>query len=181
MLLSNYVNAVFYSYRHFQYIFFLFFFCFSLSLCMIGLSNNIFKLHDLTMPCDKNKICVERCKVNYPEENLIFATCVSEDSSHSFCFCFSEEQRDLLKILLPKFFPELHELKMPCNKDIIYEKRCKEKYPKKKLTIATCVNKYSSHPFCFCLTENSQILLKRHYENELSLPCSGMHEDKHLP
>ena len=97
---------------------------------------------------------------------------MNEDSSHSFCFCFSEEQRILLKIPLPKFIPELHDLKMPCNKDIICEKRCKEKYPKKKLTIATCVNKYSSHPFCFCLTENSQILLKQHYESELSLPCS---------
>ena len=97
---------------------------------------------------------------------------MNEDSSHSFCFGFSEEQRVLLKILLPKFIPELHDLKMPCNKDIICEKRCKEKHPKKKLTIATCVNKYSSHRFCFCLTENSQILLKQHYESELSLPCS---------
>ena len=138
-----------------------------------GFSNNIFKLHDLTMPCNENKICVERwCKVNYPKENLIFATCVNKDSSHSFCSCFSEEQRVLLKIPLPKFIPELHDLKMPCNKDIICEKRCKEKYPKKKLTIATRVNKYSSHPFCFCLTENSQILLKQYYESELSLPCS---------
>ena len=99
---------------------------------MLGFSNNIFKLHDLTMPCNENKICVERCKMNYPEENLIFVTCVNEDSSHSFCFGFSEEQRVLLKIPLPKFIPELHDLKMPCNKDIICEKRCKEKYPKKK-------------------------------------------------
>ena len=55
---------------------------------MIGFSNNIFKLNDLTMPCNENKIFVERCEVNYPEGNLIFATCVNENSSHSFCFCF---------------------------------------------------------------------------------------------
>ena len=48
----------------------------------------------------------------------------------------------------------------------------KEKYPKKKLTIDMCEQIFVSS-LSFCLTENSQILLKRHYENELSLPCSN--------
>lgn len=155
---------------------------------MIGLSNNIFKLHDLTMPCNENKICVERCKVNYPEENPIFATCVNEDSSHSFCFSFSEEQRDLLKILLPKFFPELHDLKMPSNKDIInlWEEMQGEISQEETNHCNMCEQIFVSS-LLFLLNwkfSNTKTTLWNWIEFTMqrspNLPFE-MHEDKHLP
>lgn len=97
---------------------------------MIGLPIPKAKLHDLTKKCKRNLICMERCKANYPDEKVIFATCVRQDSSDSFCFYFSEEQ----KVLRPQplksteffrnrkpsfFFPELKSMRMTCNKNFV--------------------------------------------------------------
>lgn len=171
-------------FQHFYYILFL---IFALQYLFVWWDfNSKAKLHDLTKKCKRHSICMERCKATYPDEKLIFATCVRQDSSDSFCFYLSEEQ----KVLRPQplksteffrnrkpvefFLPELKSMRMTCNKDFICVNKCKKMYPKVKLIFATCVNKGSSNGFCFCFSEGSEQILRERCESDLALTCSDL-------